>query len=135
MTHPTPRFLALAIALPLLCIMTAAGAGEVYKWKDAKGVTHYGDVPPARANAKLSSVRASTPKPVVTAVTVTEDPQCVTARSNLALLRGKAPVGIDTNKDGKPDSAMDATERAKQANLAQAGVDAYCKAAPVAPKA
>jgi hypothetical protein len=31
---------ALAVALPVV-------AGQVYTWKDAKGVTHYADAPPA----------------------------------------------------------------------------------------
>lgn len=135
MTPTTVRILALAIGLPLLAWTLTAGATEVYKWKDAKGVTHYSDAPPASAKVTRSTVKASAPKPIATAAAPAEDPQCVTARTNLGLLKGTAPVGMDSNKDGKPDAAMDDAERARQTNLAQAGVDAYCRAAPATPKA
>ena len=131
----TSHSLAHLLVVPLLAMVITASAGEVYRWKDARGVTHYGDSPPPAARSVRSVAGSKAPRPVVTAVTSTEHPQCVTARNNLALLKGKAPVGIDNDKDGKPDAAMDDAERARQANLAQAGVDAYCKTTPVAPKA
>lgn len=135
MTPTTARLVALALGLPLFAWTLTAGATEVYKWKDAKGVTHYSDAPPPSAKVTRSTVKASTPKAVAVATAPAEDPQCVTARNNLGLLKGKGPVGMDSNKDGKPDAAMDDAERARQASLAQAGVDVYCKVAPAAPKA
>lgn len=134
MSPTTTRFLALAVGLPLLAWTLTASANEVYKWKDAKGVTHYGDVPPAGAKAVRSTLKVKTPTPVATPVAVAENPQCQAARGNLAVLQGKGPVGMDHDRDGKPDTTMDATERAKQTKLAEAGVEAYCAAPQAAPK-
>lgn len=68
--------------LPLLLLLvgTAAQAGEIYRWTDAQGRTHYGDQPPAsggekvieppppsplspdEANARLEAIRAQRQK-------------------------------------------------------------------------
>ena len=43
----------IATLAAVLLAATAAQAGEVYQWKDARGVTHYSDSPPpAKAEAK-----------------------------------------------------------------------------------
>jgi hypothetical protein len=48
---------ALAFALVAASVLAgAAHAVDVYKWKDSKGVVHYGDHPPAAASAALLSV-------------------------------------------------------------------------------
>ena len=136
------RFLASpARALPLLTgvlLVTAhpAPAGEVYQWKDAKGVTHYSDSPPPDKGAyRNRSVRADAPPPAesVAAAAVTagdakpaDNPQCLTARRNLDSLKGSAPVGLDANNDGKPDAEMNAEQRAAQVQLAEAGIKAWC---------
>ena len=137
------RFLASpARALPLLTavllvIAYPAAAGEVYQWKDAKGVTHYSDSPPPDKGAyRNRSVRADAPPPAesVASATVTagsakpaDNPQCLTARRNLDSLKGSAPVGLDANNDGIPDAEMGADERAAQLQLAEAGIKAWCK--------
>lgn len=131
-TRPLLLVAAAAFVLPLLA--GVAGAQEVYKWKDAKGVTHYSDAPPPGAKATKSTVKTTAATPAATAVAApAESAECTTSRKNLALLQGKAPVGVDADKDGKPDTNMSDAERAAQAKLAQAGVDAYCKPA-AAPK-
>lgn len=109
--------LALAIALP-------AFAGQVYTWKDAKGVTHYADAPPPgqKHETRMFGERPATPaapKPVVNS-------DCTNARSNLTLLQGKGAVGIDENKDGKPDRELTADERAKRLKVAEGEVELYC---------
>lgn len=141
--------LSVSIAVVLLAGLVApASAQDVYRWKDARGVTHYGDAPPA--GVKATPVR-TTPAPRAAGASTTagatstaaagttaagENAQCTSARKNLALLQGSAPVGIDANGDGKPDSTMDAAQRATQAKLAQAGIEAYCTGAvPATPKA
>jgi hypothetical protein len=135
------RFLASPTrALPLLTavllvIAYPAAAGEVYQWKDAKGVTHYSDSPPPDKGAyRNRSVRADAPPAeAVAAATVTagdakpaDNSQCLTARRNLDSLKGNAPVGLDANNDGKPDAEMDAGQRASQVQLAEAGIKAWC---------
>ncbi|MFK3739971.1 DUF4124 domain-containing protein [Massilia sp. TN1-12] len=47
------RSLAAALALPCACVVVSVpAAAQVYTWKDAQGVTHYGDAPPAGARAR-----------------------------------------------------------------------------------
>ena len=95
-----------AIAVLLLAGLAApAAAQDVYKWKDARGVTHYGDTPPA--GVKATAVRAApAPAPRAAGVASTaagatagatgaapgESAQCTNARKNLALLQGEAPA-------------------------------------------
>jgi erythromycin esterase-like protein len=45
----------------LLALSTSAVAGQVYKWVDAQGVTHFGAQPPEGQQA--TSVNTSVPKP------------------------------------------------------------------------
>ncbi len=114
--------LCLAAALP-------AFAAKVYQWKDAKGVTHYTDTPPpdqAIKGRNVQSDQATTPAvtkpPVVNA-------NCTNARSNLAVLQGSNPVGVDEDKDGKPDRNLNDSERANRTELAQAQIKTYCEGA------
>ncbi|AYF90103.1 DUF4124 domain-containing protein [Pseudomonas sp. JS3066] len=45
----------------LLAVSTSATAGQVYKWVDAQGITHFGAQPPEGQQA--TSVNTSVPKP------------------------------------------------------------------------
>jgi len=63
--------LALALLLPV-----AAHAQAVYKWTDAKGVVHYGDRPPAEAQARQVDVP---PPPTPDPVSATRPAQSPTA--------------------------------------------------------
>lgn len=134
-----PRALPLLTAV-LLVIAYPAAAGEVYQWKDAKGVTHYSDSPPPDKGAyRNRSVRADAPAPTEAVAAATpgdarpaDNPQCLTARRNLDSLKGTAPVGLDANNDGIPDAEMGADERAAQLQLAEAGIKAWCKPTAVA---
>jgi hypothetical protein len=111
-----------------------AAAGNLYQWKDANGVTHYSDKPPAgeqykgrRINDQGAPVQATTPvgESIV-------DPQCQTARRNLEVLQGKGTVQQDLDGDGKPDKTLDDSERESQRALAEAAANAYCKPAAAA---
>ena len=127
------RALPLLVAA-LLVVACPAIAGEVYQWKDAKGVTHYSDSPPPdKGEYRNRSVRSDVPAPPETAAVAkpaaarpADNSQCVMARQNLDRLKSNAPVGLDANNDGKPDAEMDAGQRASQVQLAEAGIKAWC---------
>jgi hypothetical protein len=109
---------ALAAALPVM-------AGQVYAWKDAKGVTHYADAPPAGQTMKA---RVFGERPAaVTAPKAVANSDCSNARSNLTLLQGTGKVGVDDNKDGKPDRELTAAERAARVKVAVGQVELYCE--------
>lgn len=58
------------LLLPLLvaaCCMPAAGAGELYRWKDAAGITHYSDSPPAGIDAETRRYSDSEAAPLPSA--------------------------------------------------------------------
>ncbi len=109
---------------------TGAMAGNVYQWKDARGVTHSSDKPPPgqtyqtrRIDQRGTDVEAAAP------ATAVETPQCITARANLKLLQGSGAVQQDSDGDGKPDRTLSPDERNAQKDLAEAAIKAYCPAA------
>ena len=141
------RTLLLAAVLALVAGMAQA---QVYQWKDAKGVTHYGDAPPpkgqeyktrsiatpaasasapaASSSAAAAGSTATADKPAVaTAGAARAQANCQTATNNLTRLQAKGDIGFDANGDGKPDKVMGADERAEQTRVAQQNVAAYCK--------
>lgn len=128
-SRPFSRLLPV-LAIALLALSLPALAGTVYQWKDAKGNTHYSDSPPPNRGHKA---RVLDPKgaAVVPATTkpVAANADCSNARSNLKILQGKTDVGIDENKDGKPDRNLTAQERVNRTALAEAGVKTYCEVA------
>ena len=117
-----------ALAVFALAIAAPAGA-QIYKWKDAKGVTHYSESPPAKGT--YTTHAAPTPSAPATQPTATAeanksaDPRCNTARGNLAMLQGKSPVQRDSDSDGKPDKTLTDAERASELELARATLKAY----------
>lgn len=122
-------------ALPRLCCLlllasTAATAGPLYKWKDANGVTQYSERPPQGQKYETRRITTSgnpVPEAADAADETKQSPQCTSARSNLDLLAGTAPVMQDTDGDGKPDTALDDDQRAAQKQLAEAAAAVYCK--------
>ncbi|MGQ4660251.1 DUF4124 domain-containing protein [Lysobacter sp. F6437] len=117
-----------------LATLSVASAGELYQWKDANGVTHYSDAPPpAGADYQNRTIRNSGTASVKQDQDAAEAPagnaQCTTARANLELLQGEGPVGTDTDKDGKPDAAFSAEQRAAQTQLAEAAIKVHCAVA------
>jgi len=137
---------------------TVAHAGEVYQWKDAKGVTHYSDEPPpakaqardvrhrdlaleAAANAtEAKPTAAAAPPPPPTIVAGTDpgagaiDPalakaNCAAARTNLERLKSGGSVGVDNNHDGTPDSVLSPEDVAQQTAVTQAQIKTFCGAA------
>lgn len=118
------------LAAGLLLVALPAAAGEVYQWKDAKGVTHYSDSPPPNQAHKSRAINPQgTPVLAAAAKPVAVNADCSNARSNLTILQGKAEVGIDENKDGKADRNLTAQERANRVQLAEASIKTYCEVA------
>jgi hypothetical protein len=118
-----------SVLVSALCLGLAAAAsvsaGDVYKWKDANGVTHYSQTPPPKGSSQYrmfihaNREKAKTPEsPVAT--------QCATARSNVTLLESGKPLRRDTDGDGKPDADLDSKDRAQQLELARMVLRANC---------
>ncbi len=125
--RPIPRTLPW-LAAGLLATALPAAAGAVYQWKDAKGVMNYSDSPPPDQAHKSRAITPNgNPATVVLAKPVTANADCSNARSNLTILQGKGGVGIDEDQDGKPERSLTAQERAKQIQLAEAGVKTHCE--------
>lgn len=121
----------LGIAIALAAIPAAHAqqtAGEVYQWKDANGVTHYSQTPPAngRYEQRLINSAGSAAPVAQAAAAAPENAQCSAARANMAALQSAGDVQQDTDGDGKPDQVLDPTQRANQMELAQAAIKAYC---------
>lgn len=115
--------LCLALAIPPLAAQT------VYQWKDAKGVTHYSDSPPPKgATRRELRTPAGTPYVAQAQAPAAENAQCVQARLNLVRLQGNAEVGLDADRDGKPDATLNPEDRAKQIELMRGAIKANCPA-------
>ena len=122
------RSLTAIAALLLATALPSDAQQRVYQWKDAKGVTHYTDMPPPQAH-KARDIDNRGSATAVSAVKQDENPQCLDARANLLRLQGSQTVGVDTNGDGKADRNLIPEERTAQTDLNQAAVKAYCPSA------
>lgn len=123
-----PTLAAFAVALTLGLAFPAA-AQQVYKWKDARGATHYSEKPPASGRYSTQEAvkdpAVSTPGAGSVAAPSTTDPRCTTARNNLARLQAAGQVQADNNGDGTPDAPLSETERTSQIELARSTLKAY----------
>jgi hypothetical protein len=117
-------------AMLLLGCTASAWAGDLYQWKDARGVTHYADAPPPKGRFQSRNLHVrdgeaaglpATAKPAGSA-----NANCTIAQANLQRLASGGNVGLDANGDGKPDAVMDAAEQARQRDLAQQQINVYC---------
>lgn len=118
---------ALVLALAAAPALAQQTAGEVYQWTDAKGVTHYSQTPPAQGRYEhrvITSSGAAAPATAEPAAAV--NPNCATARANIAALEGDGDVRLGGDGDGESGTVLDSTQRAAQLELAQAAVKAYC---------
>ena len=152
MTRPLSCF---PIVLCVALAASPLQAQTVYQWKDAKGVTHYSDSPPPKGGtareirtpkgtpatpATKVAVSSKASKPAAAPVEAPAPPaappaapplvadkaKCEMAHHNLASLQSAAPVGIDTDSDGNPDSEIGAEDRTKYAGLAREAIQANC---------
>ena len=104
-------------------------AGEVYKWTDANGVTHYSQTPPASGKFEhrlITSSGATAPTTVEAAAEAPANPQCTAARANLTALQAEGDVMQDSDGDGKPDRTLSADEHANQVKLAESTISVSC---------
>lgn len=121
-----------ALFIVAACLSTAWAeqkAGEVYQWKDAKGITHYSQTPPARGPYQQRVITHAdnvAPVATATAVAAVDNTQCMVAKRNIAALDSERPVGQDADGDGHPDATMTPEQRSAQRTLAEAAVKAYC---------
>lgn len=131
--HASMRNLTICL-LAATCLAAAlapatVAAQTVYKWKDAKGVTHYSERPPTAGRYTAQDGKrdpvAATKTEAKADQAAKPDPRCNSARNNLATLQGKAAVQIDTDGDGKPDRTLSDADRANQAELARSTLKAY----------
>jgi Domain of unknown function (DUF4124) len=127
----TGSILGLAIVLASAsAAFNPAAAGEVYQWKDAKGVNHYSESPPPKGAYKQRAIseggQAQATQQVATAAAPAETAQCTAARKNMEVLNGTATVQQDTDGDGKPDKTLNDADRANQLELAQVTIKATC---------
>jgi len=126
----SPSLLLAWLAAVLLLTALPAFAGEVYQWKDAKGVTHYSDSPPPNQAHKSRVITAhGSAATAVVAKPAAVNADCSNARSNLTILQGKGEVGMDENNDGKVDRNFTAAERASRIQLAETSIKTYCEVA------
>ncbi|QCO66931.1 DUF4124 domain-containing protein [Luteimonas yindakuii] len=138
MRHPLTG---LALGLVAALLAGAAGAQDIYQWKDSRGVTHYSEAPPGggekythrrvtpsgATQAQPASTATAAAAPVAANAAAGNDPraeQCRTARANIEALNGTGPVQQDDGS-GTPRTLNDA-ERAAQLEFAQAAARAYC---------
>ncbi|RBF16845.1 DUF4124 domain-containing protein, partial [Xanthomonas oryzae] len=99
----------------LMLVSAAAGATDIYKWKDAKSVTHYTETPPPtgqRYEARQIDARSGTAAVAAAPTAAPESADCLTARRNLELLSGKGDVSMAAGADGKPGAVLDQETRA-----------------------
>ena len=132
------QILATAIAACILAASMPAAAQDVYKWKDAKGVTHYSERPPAKGDystqAAVRDPAAAAPQARAANGDAQGDSRCTSARNSLSALLGKNPPQADTDNDGKPDRPLTDAERSSQVELNRSTLKAYncSEAAPSA---
>lgn len=113
------------LALCLALAISPLAAQTVYQWKDARGVTHYSDSPPPKG-ATRREVRTPEGTPYTPQAPVADNAQCAQARLNLVRLQGNADVGLDADRDGKPDATLSAEDRVKQIDVAREAIKANC---------
>jgi Domain of unknown function (DUF4124) len=146
--------------LPLLALLFAgtfayaATEGQVYKWTDSSGVTHYSDAPPPKDARNVQIVRVSggshsvsmgnaesAEKPAADAASTQPAPAnqstamaetasnrvkaCAQARNNLELLQSKFVVSV-AGADGK-SQPLDDKGRQSQIADANAQIVLFCK--------
>ncbi|WIG54269.1 MAG: hypothetical protein OJF61_000055 [Rhodanobacteraceae bacterium] len=144
---------AAAIGLSLASIAGFAGAQQIYKWKDANGVTHFSQTPPSSgthySKMKLTSEPDISSNPAPAAATSSSEPGssdaprqsapasstqpdtasnratlCKQLSSNISLLQSKQPV-VTGGADGK-QQVMSDNAREAQLATARAQQAQYC---------
>lgn len=102
----------------------AQSGGQLYKWKDANGVTHYSQTPPASGQYQTRNVSNPVARPEAeqAPASAAESPACTRARANLQLLQSDQPIRLE----GGDDTPLSAEQRKAQMDLAEASIRANC---------
>ncbi len=152
--HMRTMLVASVIGLSFACAAGPASGQQIYKWKDASGVVHFSQTPPANGThyAKMTLTQepevSSNPPPAASAqqqpsdATATAPRQatpeggtqpdtasnraklCQQLSSNIALLQGKQPV-VTGGSNGKQEVLSDSA-REQQLATAHAQQAQYC---------
>lgn len=122
------RALSTALLAASALAAATASAGEVYQWKDANGVTHYSQTPPAQGKFQQRTItqHVSAAAPAQPTAERAVSPQCATAQRNIELLQGGSRLQVDSNGDGQPDGDLDDADRQKQLEIAQTVARVNC---------
>jgi hypothetical protein len=141
------------IGLSLSCVAGFASAQQIYKWKDASGVTHFSQTPPPTGthytkvhltgesagssnppaspapNEEGSSNAGAAPRQAASGGTQPDTPSnraslCKQLRSNITLLQSKQPVV--TGGDNGKQQVMSDDAREQQLATARAQQVQYC---------
>jgi len=135
----------LLVVTGLLACANAMAAEPVYKWKDAKGQSHYSQSPPqGQKYETITPAGDSTPSPsppgTYTSQSAPAAPEkptpphpnlamrlknCETARSNVAALTNNPTAPIDTKGTGQP-APVTPEVRAAELDRAKQQVSQYC---------
>lgn len=141
-----------AIGISIACVASIASAQQVYKWKDANGVTHFSQSPPAKgaqytkvqldnapdvssnppakaSEASGASEDSAKPAPAETTgeqadTAANRAKLCKQLASNITLLNGKGPV-VAAGTDGQ-QQVMSDNAREQQLATAKAQQAQYC---------
>lgn len=132
----------------LLALSSSVMAGQVYKWVDAHGATHFGAQPPQGQPAEALSTATAPPKTAAAPITVeptgeTEQRQidrqvkkqvaeqeaerqryCTTLRTNLAQLQNNPRVRVEENGDTR---RLNEEERQAHISETQEKINDTCK--------
>lgn len=143
---------AAVVGLSLACMASLANAQQIYKWKDASGVTHFSQSPPSSGThftkMHLTGEPEVTSNPAPSAPAGDDEPDnnsapqrtaaaggtqadtpanraelCKQLASNISLLQGKQPVV--TGGNGKQE-VMGDSARQQQLSTARAQQAQYC---------
>ncbi len=126
--------LSTCLILSVLLASPLAHGQSLYQWKDAQGVTHYSDTPPAGRKLEGKQINradalARGEAPAGAEAAPVESAQCASAKLNQKILANSAPVR-QMGADGKPGAVLTDEQRASQRSLADAAVKAYCTPTP-----
>jgi hypothetical protein len=150
--HMRSFVVASALGLSLACIAGFASAQQIYKWKDANGVTHFSQTPPSSGThftkmrlagepdvssnpppaASTDNTEPGNSAPQQTAPASSTQPDTASNRaalckqldSNISLLQSKQPVV--TNGDNGKQEVMSDNAREAQLATARAQQAQYC---------
>ncbi|HEX7370853.1 MAG TPA: DUF4124 domain-containing protein [Rhodanobacteraceae bacterium] len=142
--HMRTLFVASAIGLSLACVVGLASGQQIYKWKDASGVIHFSQTPPAtgthyskmqltaepdvssnpppaasaepnQAGDSSAPTQAAAPKAAPADTPANRAALCKQLTSNISLLQSKQPVVT-----GAPGKQMVMSDNARDQQLATA---------------